>query len=217
MMSKTIKYLGVLVTLFWFASNACAQDAKTALAALQSHWADATYSLTDDAKEKAFDRLLEEANVAVEQYPDVPEILIWSGIIQSSYAGVEGGLGALKYVRRSREALERALELDDQALDGSAYTSLGALYYKVPGWPLSFGDDDKAEALLKQALSMNPDGIDPNYFFGEFLWEEGRYAEAMAHLEKALQAQPRPGRELADNGRKQEIMTLMSEVKAQLN
>ena len=47
-------------------------------------------------------------------------------------------------------------------LDGSAYNSLGVLYYKVPGWPVGFGDKAKARELLQKALAINPKGIDAN-------------------------------------------------------
>ena len=60
------------------------------------------------------------------------------------------------------------------ALDGSAYTSLGTLYYKVPGFPIGFGDHKKARQLLEAALKVNPDGIDSNYFYGEYLFDEDR-------------------------------------------
>ena len=70
----------------------------------------------------------------------------------STWAGAKGGLGALSLAKRARQPLEAALKLDPAALDGSAYTSLGTLYSKVPGFPAGFGDDDKAEQLLKSAL-----------------------------------------------------------------
>ncbi len=117
----------------------------------------------------------------------------------------QGGLGALGLVKEAKAKLEIALKQDPKALDGSAYTSLGSLYYQVPGWPVGFGDDEKAEQLLKQALAINPTGIDPNFFYGDFLLDQGRKAEAKGYLEKALNAPPRPGRELADQGRRIEI------------
>ncbi|MBV2263899.1 MAG: tetratricopeptide repeat protein, partial [Thauera sp.] len=101
-------------------------------------------------------------------------------------------------------------------LDGSAYTSLGGLYYQVPGWPLGFGDDAQAEKLLKQALAINPGGIDPNYFYGDFLSRQKRYAEARTALEKALAAPDRPGRESADAGRRAEARRLLEQVVAKL-
>jgi len=102
-------------------------------------------------------------------------------------------------------------------LQGSAYTSLAALYDRVPGWPIGFGDAEKAEQLLKQGLQLNPTGIDSLYFWGDHLYRQGRYVEAKAALLKALQAPPRPGRETADTGRRQEIQALLGEVNKKIN
>ena len=65
---------------------------------------------------------------------------------------------------------------------------------------------------MKQALVINPDGIDPNFFYGDFLLEQGRKKEAKTYLTKALNAPERIGRELADKGRKQEIQERLSEL-----
>ena len=135
---------------------------------------------------------------------ELGERRIWQGIVLSTWAGAKGGLGALGLAKRARQPLEAALKIDPTALDGSAYTSLGSLYSKVPGFPAGFGDDDKAEQLLQAALKVSPDGIDPNYFYGEFLVDEDRYAEAVTYLTRALAAPPRPNRELADKGRRAE-------------
>ncbi len=72
------------------------------------------------------------------------------------------------------------------------------------------------EELLKKALAINPMGIDPNYFYADYLAERERFAEAMRHPEIALKAPARPGRELADSGRRQEIQALISKVKKEM-
>ena len=105
------------------------------------------------------------------------------------------------------------MKLDANALQGSAYTSLGTLYDQVPGWPIGFGDADMADQLLRKALQINPEGIDSNYFWADHLYRQKRYAEASAALHKALQAAPRPGRELADQGRRGDINALLSAIK----
>jgi tetratricopeptide (TPR) repeat protein len=184
---------------------------------LQTRWAEVNYQLPEAQREAAFAKLAGEAEVALKAEPQAPELLIWRGIILSTWAGAKGGLGALDLVKQARGQFEQALELDAKALDGSAYTSLGSLYYQVPGWPVGFGDDERAEQLLRQALSLNPDGIDPNYFYGDFLLGEKRYGEAAKVLEKALAAPPRPGREVADAGRRQEAQALLDKARAKLN
>jgi Tfp pilus assembly protein PilF len=148
--------------------------------------------------------------------PQAAELHIWHGIVLSTWAGAKGGLGALGLVKQAKAELETAIELKPQALAGSAYTSLASLYYQVPGWPIGFGDEDQAEALFKQALALNPNGIDPNYFDGDFLLRQKRYGEARAALEKAIAAPARPGREVADAGRRDEARALLAQVKEKL-
>lgn len=188
----------------------------TELAALQQAWAVANYENSGDSRERALASLEVTAADLAARNPERAEALIWKGIVESTYAGARGGLGALSLAKKARASLEAALELDPTALDGSAYTSLGTLYYKVPGFPLGFGDRDKADELLHRALEINPDGIDPNFFYGELQYERGNYADALRSLEKAGKAAPRPGRELADRGRREEIAALTAKVRAKM-
>jgi len=188
------------------------------LLSIQQAWAKVNYDTpAGDAREQAFDALEKRAETFTKQHPGRAEALIWEGIIESSYAGAKGGLGALGLAKEARGNLEAALKIDPGALDGSAYTSLGTLYYKVPGFPLGFGDHDKARKMLRQALELNPNGIDPNYFYGEFLYQEGKYAESLQYLDKAAKAPGRPGRERADQGRRAEIAALTAKVKAKMS
>ncbi|MFZ3203801.1 MAG: hypothetical protein WA161_07980 [Pseudomonas sp.] len=191
---------------------ALSEQGQQQLQQLQSRWAEINYQLPEKQREAAFATLAEQAQQAVKAEPEAAELLIWRGIILSTQAGAKGGLGALGLVKQAKASLEQALAADPQALAGSAYTSLGSLYYQVPGWPIGFGDDEKAEAMLKQALALNPDGIDPNYFFGDYLQRNQRYSEAKVALEKALQAPDRPGRASADAGRRAEAQQLLAEV-----
>ena len=176
---------------------------------VQSRWAEANYTLEGDAQTAALESLVTTLSESLAGGED-PAMLIWDGIVKSTLAGKKGGIGALSLVKDARRSLERALTLDPTALDGSAYTSLGALYYQVPGWPVGFGDDDKARELLEKAVALNPDGIDSNYFYGDFLAQEKDYKAARAALEKALGAPDRPSRPLADEGRREEIRSLLA-------
>ncbi len=195
--------------------RALAGDALlTDVADLQQRWAVANYELRDKPRVAALELLVQDAEEVTGRYPQRAEGWIWSGIIRSTLAGAKGGLGALGIAKAAKRDLEQAIELDPAALDGSAYTSLGTLYSKVPGWPVGFGSDKKADALLREALQINPDGIDANYFYGEFLYEKDRRAEAETYLQRARQAPPRPGRELADSGRQKEIAELLARVRA---
>lgn len=151
---------------------------------LQHRWAAIKYQTPEKAQEQEFKQLADAAANIAHKNPASAEALIWEGIIRATYAGARGGLGALGEVKQARKLFERAIELDPAALDGSAYTSLGSLYYQVPGFPLGFGNDKKAEEMLKLGLKYNPDGIDSNYFYGDYLLKQHRYTEALRALEK---------------------------------
>ena len=191
-----------------FAIAGVEEDVST----LQKEWEKIKYQSYESSHEKSFESLIKEATKLVEQNPNRAETLIWQGIIESSYAGAKGGLGALAHVKNAKKSLEKAIELNAMALDGSAYTSLGSLYYQVPSWPIGFGDDKKAAEYLKKGLDINPDGIDPNYFYADFLFRNGDYSGAEKSLRKALQAPARNGRKVADDGRRKEINQLLEKV-----
>ncbi len=179
---------------------------------LQTRWAEVNYQLEGKARLAAFEQLVAEADRVTAAHPDRPEGWIWSGIVKSTYAGASGGLGALSLAKASKKDLERALAIDPQALQGSACTSLGTLYYSVPGWPVGFGDRHKAEELLQRALAIDPQGIDSNYFYGDYLVRQKRFDDARRHLLVAQGAPARAGREVADAGRQREIAAALARI-----
>lgn len=180
---------------------------------LQDEWAHIKYQIADkEAQIAAIERLEKQAAQVTAANPNRAEPKIWEAIILSTDAGITKGMSALPKVERAKTLLEESEKIDPNALNGSAQTSLGSLYYQVPGWPIGFGDDKKAEEHLKMALQANPDGIDPNFFYGDFLLQDDRAEEAKTYLNRALQAPDRPGRELADAGRRQEIKAALAKV-----
>lgn len=192
-----------------------AMDAK--VAELQAGWAHVKYEVKgEDAQLSGMEVLAGQAKTVTAAYPGKAEPLIWEAIILSSEAAIKGGMGALSLVKEAKAKLETAEQIDPTALDGSVNTSLGSLYYQVPGFPIGFGSDKKAKVYLEKALALNPDGIDPNYFYGDFLFRQGEYAKARDVLNHALAAAPRPGRETADAGRREEINAVLAQVETKV-
>jgi tetratricopeptide (TPR) repeat protein len=186
--------------------------------ALSKEWAKIKYQLPEKERREAFEQLAERASDVSAAQPGKADPLVWEAIIIASAAGEQGGIGisALGMVKQAKKLLDQAEQIDPDALDGSVYTSLGSLYYQVPGWPVAFGDDDKARSYLEKALAVNPKGIDSNYFYGDYLMNQDDYQGAIKAFERALAAPPRPNRPIADAGRRNEIKTALAEARKHL-
>ncbi|ABM02791.1 protein containing tetratricopeptide (TPR) repeat [Psychromonas ingrahamii 37] len=207
----TISLLGFALLLG--SSFTAAQTVAGTLLNIQHEWASCQYNLVEkDLKISCLEKVIIANENALKITPASSKLKIWLAINNSSLAGAKGGLGALSLVKKSKQLLEEVIAVNPAVLEGSAYTSLGSLYYQVPGWPIGFGNDKKAEVMLKKALAINPNGIDPNYFYADFLAQNGRKKEAIAHFKKALLASLRPARPLADKGRLQEIANKLKEL-----
>ena len=205
----------ILAFMFIFSPMMAMADWVDDMKLMQDQWAKFNYLTSKSSKQEGLEQLLDIANEKLAIYPDQPEILIWHAIIEASYAGSLSAINptALGYVKSAKKHLEEAIDIDGDVLDGSAYTSLGSLYYQVPGWPIGFGDTDKANEYLKKGLALNPNGIDSNFFYADFLIDKGEIEEAKVYLTKARKAPSRPGREDADQGRRIEVLQLIEKIK----
>jgi tetratricopeptide (TPR) repeat protein len=208
----------ILVVIVWavaYSSLARADDMDAAIAEIGHQWSAATYATPDDRKSAAFETVLSDAKQVAQQFPARAEPKIWEAIVLASLAHVQGGLGALSKAKQSRDLLLEAEKIDANAMDGSIYATLGSLYGKVPGWPIGFGDGKKARAYLDKAIQIDPSSIDSNYFYADFLVDEGDYPAAARYLKRAIEAPPRPGREDADAGRRGEAQAMLATLRTQ--
>ena len=180
---------------------------------IQYEWARLYYM--DEFKNKNYrelQALARRANMVSHDNPQSAEALVWDAIVLSTLAEKKGGIGALSLVKEAKLKLEQAEAIDPSVLGGSVYASLGSLYAKVPGWPIGFGSDKKAERYFKKALAINPQGLDINYFFAEYLADNGQDRLALEYVEKALQAPQMMDRPLADKGRRQQALKLRQQL-----
>ena len=198
------KALALCALAFSLNSAFAATPLESSIAQLQHEWATANYKIPQNSREDALEKLVKEAHQVSAANPGRAEPLIWEGIITSTLAKYQSLFSAGGTAKSARDLLLAAEKIDANALDGSALTSLGSLYYKVPRFG-SFGDHKKAREYLERSLKINPAGIDQNYFYADFLYEEGEYAKALEYFKKALNAPARPGREDADAGRRADI------------
>lgn len=218
-MTKTpILALSIAAALAFSVSAAKADGLDSRLDGVARSWAHANYEITDKtAQASAAAQVATEADALARQNPGRAEPLVWEAIAKATEAGAKGGLGGLALAKESKSLLEQAERINPTALgDGSVYTSLGSLYAQVPGFPVGFGDAGKARGYLQKALAASPNGVDSNFFYGDFLMRQKDYAGATKALQKALAAPARPGREVADKGRKAQASALLVQAQAKL-
>jgi hypothetical protein len=123
---------------------------------IQQRWAHIQYELPADQRAAKFEQLATQASAFTQDRQSVAEAWIWSGIVTSSWAGAQGGLGALSKVKEAKIDLEKALSLDPKALQGSAYTSLAALYDRVTGLAYWFRRFGQSTTIARASIATEP-------------------------------------------------------------
>ena len=212
MPKKMTAIIGALVFVWCLAAwttSWAAEDTGVNAAILQLalNWEHVKFEVTDkDLQEKQMAALADRAGSIVQQYPGRAEAAIWQAIIISEQASMASENGspfkALGFAKRAREILEPIAKRYPAVLDAGAPTSLGVLYSRVPGFPIAFGDKTKARALLQEAIKFAPDGLDANYFYGDFLYNEHEYPAAEQVFEHALSLPQHPERPIWDKSRR---------------
>lgn len=185
---------------------------QDALFSLQNRWENTVTQMPANQREDALQALAGEAEALAGQHADEADVLVWQGIVLAASARERGGLGALGDAKAARNVLERAITIDPEGLQGSAYVTLGALYDRVPGGLIGFGDSDRAEQMFQRALEIRPAGVDVNYYYAAFLAEEGNTQAAREHPQRALEGDVRQGREASDAALRQDAQQLLDQL-----
>jgi tetratricopeptide (TPR) repeat protein len=208
-MLKVMTVTVILVTsIFCKTVNATESSSmNAALLQLALDWEHIKFEVTDkDLQEKQMATLADRAGTIVPQYPGHPEPAIWQAILISEQASMASENGspfkALGFAKHAREILEPIAKQYPGVLDAGAPTTLGVLYYRVPGFPIAFGDKKKARELLEQAVKFAPNGLDANYFYGDFLFSQHEYPAAEQVFKHALGLPQHPDRPIWDKSRR---------------
>jgi tetratricopeptide (TPR) repeat protein len=180
---------------------------------INNSWAHIRYQVKDrNAQYRQLAALEGQALQVVQKYPGKAEPLLWEGIVVSEEAARASTFKQLGLATRARDILAKAYAINPKVADGGAAMSLGVLYYKVPGWPIGFGSTAKARAYFQKALLQDPKGLDNNFFYGDFLAQEGEKAKAKQFLQRALEAPTNTDRPVWDAGRRAEVRALLAKL-----
>lgn len=181
-----------VVFLLLFAQAAIAESMQESVSKIEASWVDNSEAKSTSARQNIFLQLADEISEVVVAFPRQAEPLILKSAILLTMAEDASSFVALGLVKQAKELLTKAIDINPEARDGSALVTMGVLYYKVPGWPVAFGDNDEAESYLQKALEVDPNGVASNYFYAEFLLEQGKDKLALSYLNKAIAAKVDP-------------------------
>ncbi len=203
------------VALLLLSSQCFAENLTDSLQSIESEWASIYYSTPKQKRWPEYCRLLDRTTNLSKQHPKNAEPIIWEAIVKASNADHQDAVSALEAIHEARDLLLRAIEINPKAMSGSAYVTLGTLYYKVPKWPIGFGDEATAQKMLQTALKINPNGIDSNYFYGDFLLSNNKFNEAEKYFKRAIAISARTEQFYADNQLKEEAKLALKNTKEQ--
>ena len=165
-----------------------------------------------EAERKGFlESGIEAGRSAAAIEPGKPEGHFWMAANMGALAESFGLRQGLKYRGTIRDTLLKVLSLDPAFQQGSADRALGRWYFKVPG--LFGGNRKKSEEHLRRSLTYNVNSISSRFFLAETLLALDRKAEAMAELQRVLDAPPDPAWIPEDREFKQQAERLLVTLK----
>ncbi len=211
-MIRSITFLVLMtVTTLYFSNDALASRCQSSTE-LENNWAKVRYQSPENLRILAFKTLLVTINEDPLECLQSAEYQIIEAMIKGSMAKQQSRFAAIKNIKQIKRHLDKAIKKDPTAMNGLAWTLLGLLYDKSPGWPLSLGDDEKADQMYQKGLKYNPDGMDANYYYGDFLRRKGIPEKARHYLQKANNAKQIAGYEIAYQGRSKDIQRSLAKL-----
>lgn len=201
------------VALLLLSSQGFADSLNESVQDIESEWASIYYNTPKQQQESAFCRLLDKTINLSKQHPDKAEPIIWEAIVKATNADHQDAVSALGAIHEARDLLLKAIEINPKAMNGSAYVTLGTLYYMTPKWPIGFGDEETAQKMLQTALKINPNGIESNFFYGDFLLSNNNLNEAEKYFKRATTIPARPEQLYADNQLKEQARLALKNIK----
>jgi len=144
---------------------------------------------TPERRAEAYSLGYQVASRAIELEPNRVEGHYWFAINMSGYATEDGPLKTLSMGRRILQALDSANAILPDYYFAGPLRARGRLLYKMPGFPISFGDTKKGLSDLRKAAEKSPDTRLNQLFLAEALAESGDSTQAKEALSRARGAQ----------------------------
>ncbi len=136
-----------------------------------------------------YNNCFETAGKALSGNVDEVVALYWKAVAMGKLSEERGIINAQRMTRPMENLFLRVIALNEHYDNAGGHKALGRMYFRLPGFPISFGDKKKAIFHLKRALELYPHDIIARAFYAEALYEMGQKQEAF-QLAEAILATP---------------------------
>ena len=174
-------------TIDWFRDLSRNSQESAAIAELSRlKFMIAQLEMDKERRVQLFERCIAVADQAIALNPNDVRGLFWKSVAMGKMAEDSGIVNAFRMLRPMEKMLLKVVALDEKYENAGAHRALGRMYHKLPGFPISFGSNQKALAHLKRAHELFPRDVITRAFYAEVLYDEGRKAEARRHADFVL-------------------------------
>jgi tetratricopeptide (TPR) repeat protein len=127
----------------------------------------------------------------------------WYGINLGMWGQSRGILSSLKALRPLSEAMEHVLNRNEAFFFAGPHRALGRIYHKVPGWPVSIGNKNKAVAHLERSVELGPRFFLNRIYLAELYLDVKRHRLAKGQLEWLLDTPIDPDHAVEDGAHRE--------------
>lgn len=114
----------------------------------------------------------------------------WLSVNYGLLGEAQGIMNSFMLLDPIEKHVGKALQINEGYFYGAPLRVIGYFYHKIPGWPISKGDDKKAKTYLLKALEYGPEFYLNHLYISKVYKSLGDKKNAKKHLEWILEAEP---------------------------
>jgi len=179
----------LLTTIEWIKQLALDTQNPSVIAELaRLECAHAEVELQKSKRLEYYKQCIETADKALARNANDVVAIYWKAVAMGKLSEEMGVLNALRMTRSMENLFLRVIALDEHYDEAGGHKALGRIYHKLPGFPISFGSNEKALYHLQRAYALYPNDIITRAFYAEILFDTGNKRMARQHAEFILTA-----------------------------
>lgn len=139
-------------------------------------------------KEAIYERGAEFGKKGIELSPDHLESNFWLSVVYGMLGEAKGIMSSFFLMEPIEKHATKAMKINEGYFYGAPLRVLGYYYHRIPGWPISKGDNKKALEYMRQALVYGPDFFLNHLYIAQIYKALGDKKKAREHLEWMVNA-----------------------------